>query len=93
MSKINRRHCEEAEGRRGNPQVRRLLRSLRSLAMTLPFFFFSLISSGCIHLTGGAGYWHKGPGEESPKSKQVKFDSNDYVPGASAPGSISTGSQ
>ena len=44
--------------------------------------------SGCIRLTGGAGYWHKGPEDEQPKVKQVGFDTNDYVPGAPAPGNI-----
>ena len=52
------------------------------------FFAMAALFSGCIRLTGGAGYWHKGPEDEQPKVKQVGFDTNDYVPGAPAPGNI-----
>lgn len=46
------------------------------------------LASGCIRLTGSAGYWSQGPGDEPPKGKTVGFDTNDFVPGAPAPGSI-----
>ena len=57
----------------------------------LIFTFTLLFLSGCIRLTGNAGYWHQGPNDEQPKSKQVGFDTNDYVPGTPAPGNITKG--
>ena len=43
--------------------------------------------SGCIRLSGKAGYWHKGADDEYAKSKQVGFDTQRFVPGYT-PGSI-----
>lgn len=53
-------------------------------------FYLGLLSafSGCIRLTGNAGYWHKGAEDTQPQSNQVGFDTNDFVPGAPAPGNI-----
>ena len=51
-------------------------------------FIFFILLSGCVRITGNAGYWHQGPNDEAPKSKQAGFDTNDLVPGAPAPGSI-----
>ena len=56
-------------------------------------FFLILIGTlfqGCVRLTGNAGWWHQGTNDESPKAKQIGFDTNDYVPGAKAPGNITT---
>ena len=55
------------------------------LGMTL---IVCVLCSGCIRLTGGAGLWHQGPNDETPKTKQVHFDTHDYVPGTPAPGTV-----
>lgn len=46
--------------------------------------------SGCIRLSGKAGYWHKGPDDEYAKSKQVGFDTQKLAPGYT-PGSVQMG--
>ena len=46
--------------------------------------------SGCIHLTGTAGYWKQGASDETPKTKQVHFDSNDLVSPNRPKGDITT---
>lgn len=46
------------------------------------------LTCGCVRLTGSAGYWSQGAGDEAPKGKSVGFDTNNFVPGAPAPGSI-----
>jgi hypothetical protein len=40
---------------------------------------FAFLFSGCIRLTGSAGYWKKGSEDEAPKSKTVGFDTQDLV--------------
>ena len=55
---------------------------------TLLLLFFG---SGCIRISGGAGYWKKGSTDEPAQVKQIGFDTQDlqdYIPGAPAPGSI-----
>ena len=48
---------------------------------------FSVI--GCMRLQGGAFYAKKGPQDETPKVKEVNFDSNQLIPGKKpAPGRI-----
>lgn len=44
---------------------------------------------GCVRLTGGAGYT-KVNAEGEATTKKVGFDTADYIPGSSAPGSITT---
>jgi hypothetical protein len=51
-------------------------------------FLFILFSSGCIRVSGGAGYWHKSPDEEETKSKQIGFDTDNVVHPNKTPGSI-----
>ena len=52
------------------------------------FILVILFFSGCIRLTGTAGYWKKGSEDESPKSKQVSFDTQDIVQPDRTKGSI-----
>ena len=51
---------------------------------------FSLWScfSGCIRLTGTAGYWKQGPQDEAPKVKQISLDTQKLVQPNTAPGDI-----
>ena len=37
------------------------------------------VFSGCIRLTGTAGYWHKDEDGEAAKGKSVTLDTNDLV--------------
>ena len=46
-----------------------------------------VLFSGCIRLHGSAGYYKKGPEDESPQVHQVGFDTQKRVPGHT-PGSI-----
>ena len=47
--------------------------------------------SGCIRLSGSAGYWKKGADDEVPKSKSVGFDTANLNPNY-APGDIQNNS-
>ncbi len=47
------------------------------LRVFLVFFIFSF--SGCIRLTGSAGYYKQGSADEEPKSKTYSFDTQDLV--------------
>ena len=37
------------------------------------------VLSGCLRLTGGAGVWKQGAGEEGPTTHQVGFDTQQIV--------------
>jgi hypothetical protein len=63
---------------------------MKNISSILFYLFMLCAFQGCIRLTGSAGYWHQGANDAAPKSKQVGFDTNNYVPGAPAPGSITT---
>ena len=45
--------------------------------------------SGCIRLSGSAGFWHQGKENEAPKAKSVGFDTASLNPN-DAPGDIQT---
>jgi hypothetical protein len=62
---------------------------LRKMPVLFMMAFCALSFSSCVRLSGGAGYWKAGP-EGQPTAKTVGFDSADFVPGSSAPGSITT---
>ena len=49
--------------------------------------FPALLLSGCVRLTGTAGYW-KTDKQGNPDTKRATFDSADFFPGSPAPGSI-----
>ena len=55
-------------------------------ALTIPILLFAL--TGCIRVSGGAGYWHQGAEDEAPTVKQVGFDTDDVVHPNKTPGSI-----
>jgi len=55
--------------------------------MALFVVLCAVLMSGCVRLSGGAGYSHT-DSEGNVKNKQVGFDTADYVPGSPAPGSI-----
>jgi len=54
------------------------------------FFLILTLLSGCIRLTGNAGYWKQGAEDEAPKVRSAGFDSADFVPGSPPPGNIET---
>jgi len=54
--------------------------------LTISILFFGL--TGCVRVSGGAGYWHKGAEDEAPTVKQVGFDTDDLVHPNKTPGSI-----
>ncbi len=61
-------------------------------------FLFLILSflisfTGCIRLSGSAGYWHQGPNDEVPKTKQVGFDTQDIVAPDRPKGNITMGDQ
>jgi hypothetical protein len=66
------------------------IRSRTFYSLVIIFFLITSTLSGCIRLTGKAGYWHKGKEDEYAKSKQVGFDTQKFVPG-STPGNIKMG--
>ncbi len=47
--------------------------------------------SGCIRLTGNAGYWKKGADEEQASYHGAGFDTNDLVPSQNPKGNITVG--
>ena len=51
-------------------------------------FIVLMTSAGCIRLSAKTGYWSQGPKDEYPQSRSVGFDTADYLPGSSPPGSI-----
>ena len=56
--------------------------------LLLAIFALGLLSlSGCVRVSGGAGYWNTGPNGKL-KFKQAGFDTEDYVPGSPPPGDI-----
>lgn len=46
------------------------------------------IVSGCVRLSGSAGYWKQGAEDAEPEVKQVGFDTNKLLPGDQKQGSI-----
>ena len=61
--------------------VRRfLLRSLYAVLCTA-------LLSGCVRLSGGAGYW-KTEADGNTVAKRASFDTANYVPGSPAPGKV-----
>ncbi len=50
--------------------------ALKLISSALLVLFFS----GCIRLTGNAGYWKKGADEEQASYHGAGFDTNDLVP-------------
>lgn len=65
-----------------NFKKRQRIRLLFLAPCLLPLLFF-----GCIRLQGSAGYYKKGPEDESPKARQVGFDTQKLIPNRT-PGSI-----
>ena len=66
---------------------------LSSLKLAIRFLgllsiVYCLCSCGCIRVAGSAGYWHKNPDEETVKSKQVGFDTEEITHPGKEPGSI-----
>ena len=55
------------------------------------FLLMGFVLSGCIRLTGSAGYTKFGGAEGTPKTKQVGFDTNDILYPNQAKGSIDIG--
>ncbi len=62
----------------------------RFLLLAVCFFSCAAFFSGCIRLTGTAGYWHQGKDDEQPQGKSVTLDTNDVVYPNRAKGSIET---
>lgn len=48
-----------------------------------------VVLNGCVRLSGAAGCW-KTTSEGETTSKEVGFDTADYIPSSPAPGSITT---
>ena len=53
--------------------------------------FLAAFLSGCIRLTGNAGYWKKGAEEEEATYHGAGFDTNDLVPSHNTKGHITVG--
>lgn len=60
---------------------------MNKILITIIIALCALSASGCVRLTGGAGYWHTGE-EGQPQSKQVGFDTDNIVNPGKAPGKI-----
>ena len=57
------------------------------------FFLIVILAAfaaGCIRLQGKAGYWHQGSEDESPKGKEIGFDTQNLVQQNRREGSITT---
>lgn len=47
----------------------------------LALLFLMVLLSGCVRMSGGAGYWKSGEEDEPAELKSVNFDSNRLIPG------------
>lgn len=47
----------------------------------LSLLFLLVLLSGCVRMSGGAGYWKSGEEGEPAELKSVNFDSNRLIPG------------
>jgi len=54
------------------------------------FLLLLLLTSGCVRMTGGAGYWKQGPDDAEPQSKYAGFDTQKMIPQDKSQGSIQT---
>ena len=62
----------------------------KTLFLITSYFFLFTCLSGCIRLTGTAGYWKKNADDEEVKSKSVTLDSDDLVYPNHSKGNITT---
>ena len=51
------------------------------------YLLLGTLGSGCIRLTGNAGYWKQGAEDEASEAKSVGFDTQKMMPGYT-PGDI-----
>lgn len=56
----------------------------------LTVLFLAVFLSGCIRLTGNAGYWKKNAETDEYEGKSVNLDSDDLIHPNRAKGSITT---
>ncbi|MBU3759137.1 MAG: hypothetical protein FGM27_04330 [Candidatus Omnitrophica bacterium] len=64
-------------------RCRRKIRSLPALATAV---LLGLSFSGCVRLQ--AGTWYQGPGDNEPRVHEVELNTQNLLPGQSAPGSV-----
>lgn len=67
---------KEFDGKRNHTEL--------AVGVLLVLFAFS----GCIRISGGAGYWKQGAEDPSAQVKQVGFDTQGLIPGAAPSGRI-----
>lgn len=76
-----------------NPAVKSKSKSFGEirLGMTLAsLFLFTFLFSGCVRLTGNAGYWKKNAETEEYEGKSINLDSDDLIYPNKTKGSITT---
>lgn len=71
-------------------QIRALMnkKNISLLSLTSCFLLLTSVLSGCIRLTGTAGYWKKGAQDEVSQGKSVTLDSQDLLYPNRAKGNI-----
>lgn len=68
-----------------SPKALKLFLLIAQAALLMAFF------SGCIRLTGNAGYWKKSAKDEQATYRGAGFDTNDLVPSQNSKGNITVG--
>lgn len=82
-------HSERTEVSQPKQTMRGVLRPFFSSFVILSFLsIVCCLLSGCIRVSGTAGYYGKGAEGEAPKAKQVGFDTQNVVNKFKTPGTI-----